>query len=92
MRVSRFQLRRDDDVNFVPNQLGREIGQLFGVPVRVSRLDDNVPAVDMSELAKPLPQCLNIGCLVWSANWPENAYPVCLPCLLRPSGERGRRR
>ena len=50
---------RDDDVDFEMNQLGREVGEPLILPLRTSVLDDDVLALDLTELAQPLPECLD---------------------------------
>src|SRR5438552_4529857 len=48
----------DDDVHPETNQFGSQGGELFDPPLRPSRLDDDVPAVYIAELAKALTKCL----------------------------------
>ena len=49
---------RDDHVNLEPDQLGREFRQALGLPLGGPELDDEVLALDVAELAKPLAEGL----------------------------------
>ena len=44
---------RDDDVDLEPNQLGCQAGQPLVSALRPPVLDDDVPALDVAEIAKP---------------------------------------
>ena len=47
-----------DDVHLEPEQLGREVGEPLGLPLRISILDDDVLALDVAEVAQPLAERL----------------------------------
>jgi hypothetical protein len=78
--------RRCHNVHLEPNQVGREVGQPVEATLGKSILDDDVLAFCPSELAKPLPERLNIG--TGGRAGPEKPHPGDLPCRLRYGGTR----
>ena len=47
-----------DNVNFETDELGRQSGQAVILFLRPAVFDDEVPALDVAELAQTGPQCL----------------------------------
>lgn len=84
--------RRNDHVNLEPNQLGRDGGESFGSPLRISALDDDVLALDVPEfpqpLQEPVPETRDLR--GGRRESPENADSKHLRRLLRLDGERRR--
>src|SRR4029450_9588719 len=52
---------REVDVGLEPDQLGRQGGQPVIVPIRPSRFDDEVLALDVAEVTESLPQGLELA-------------------------------
>ena len=50
--------RRDDDVHFESNVLGCNLGKAFTMPLGPSILDRNGAALDPTEFAQPLHECI----------------------------------
>ena len=80
--------RSDDDVRFPGNDLGGEARQAFGVAVRETMLEDDVPSGDPSQLSQPLLDRIEVGLRNRAARRPQGGHPGDLPDWLRLYGER----
>jgi hypothetical protein len=45
---------RDDDIDLEPDELRRDVGQAFGVPLRPTNLNRHGATLDPTEFAQPL--------------------------------------
>ena len=71
------------------NELGDECGKPLGFPSAQRYSMTSVLALDVAELAQPLPEALRSGCVDWVRRQsPRTPIAVDLPRLLRPGGER----
>jgi hypothetical protein len=52
---------RHEDVHVQPDQLGDERGEALGLALRRSVLNGNVVALDVAQVAQPLPEGLDLG-------------------------------
>src|SRR5262249_1127811 len=82
---------RDDDVDFEPGKLGRDLGQALAAPVCPAIFDRDRAALNPTEVVEPPRECgrplpFRQRCAV--AQEPDN---WSLPRLLRPCRERPRR-
>jgi hypothetical protein len=76
-----------DDVHLEPDQLGCEVGEPLGPPLRKSVLEDDVLALDVAQLVQLLSECLT-GVRGGRSPELENTYPIYPPRRLRPGSER----
>jgi hypothetical protein len=56
--MDRWRRRRNDYINLETDQLSREIGQSLGLGFTRAKLQDDVLAFDVSELAQTSPKSL----------------------------------
>src|SRR5215510_3248126 len=83
--------RCDDQVHLEPDQLGRQVGQPVDPTLRISIVDDNILALNPSELAQPLPERVEQGRPIGRGRQPKETYPRHLArLLLRTRRERPR--
>ena len=52
---------RDNQVHIGANQFSRQFGKSFVAPLRPAVLDGDVRALDITEIAQTLPECLDTG-------------------------------
>jgi hypothetical protein len=83
--------RRPDNhnVHLGAHQLDDQLGVDLGLAVSVSVFNGNVLAVDVAEIAEPLPECRDVR-LVWRRRfrWDQHADPGDLLRRLRLAGKR----
>src|SRR4029077_15366467 len=83
-----------DDIDVQTDQLGRKCGKPIQVCVGVTKLDVQVPTLDIAEIAQPIPECcaVPVTTVEGSGLLAEIADPRDLIWLLRARPERPRRR
>jgi hypothetical protein len=84
---------RKDDVNFKPDQLGREVRESIQLPLSKSVFKKNVLSFNVAKLAKTASKCLDQDfdpCIARSLRT-EDAYPSSLARLLRLRGKAKRK-
>jgi hypothetical protein len=84
--------RRDDDIDFAPDEVGRNLGVALAASLRPVELDRDGAVLDPAEFAQPLykpdePLTLDRG-----RSSAQDADGRQLACLLRARGERPRGR
>src|SRR5262249_41425201 len=88
-----FRPPRYDEVHFDPDQLGRQVGQPVDPTLRISIVDDNILALNPSELVQPLPERVEQGRPIGRGRQPKETYPRHpARLLLRARRERPRSR
>src|SRR5215467_3934560 len=76
-----------NDIQLELNQLGRERGESVELPLRLSKLDDDVLTFHPAEIVEPLPERLCVR-RVQGARGSEITQPVDFPGRLRAGGQR----
>jgi hypothetical protein len=57
-RTGRYDAPCHDHLNLEPDQLGHQVGEPLFPPLRIAGLNDKVLALDIAEVAQPLPEGL----------------------------------
>src|SRR5262245_39848877 len=82
----------DDQVHFGADQFGRQFGKSLVAPLRPAVLDDDVGALDITEVAQAQPDCLEPGSKRRRGCQAQESDPRHLARLLRTRRERPRSR
>ena len=76
--------RRNNDINFEPDELGRYLGEAFGAPFRPPIFDRNGPPLNLTEFTQPLYERSNPFAVGFSGASNKKANGWQLRRLLRP--------